>query len=184
MFYIPDTRAVWPGAKRGRENIRLPVACKRKFFVCICQTDIWEKTEKVRRSLKQSFFIPRLWNYLYTQEGPHHSMWKYLYPGHRSSCSLPCSPTVRCAESAFWSFPECDNYRKKPELSALWTSSGDFILLIFPWKIEACVHFSMKTSFFRKRKALRQLCHLRLVSSFNKKRKRKKEMLIVGATTP
>lgn len=57
VFYIPDTRAVWPGAKRGRESIKLPVACKGKFFVCICQTDIWGKTEKVRRSLKQSFFL-------------------------------------------------------------------------------------------------------------------------------
>lgn len=45
IFYSPDTKAVWPGARRDRENIKLPVACKGKFSVCICQTDMWGENQ-------------------------------------------------------------------------------------------------------------------------------------------
>ena len=150
MYFTFQTRAVWPGAERGRENIELPGTYKGKFFVCICQTDIWGKTEKVGRSLKQcSFLFQDRGITCIPRRAPHHSMWKCLYPGQIRGCSPCCSPALCWAESAFWSFPECDNYRKSHS-SALWTSSRSFILLIFPWKIETFANITVNTSFFRK----------------------------------
>lgn len=102
-------------------------------------------------------------------------MWKYLYPGHRRSCSPPSSPTVHCAESAFWSFPECDNYRKRHNSLPSEHQAGALSCLFFHGKLKLLLTSLWKLFFFRKVKTLRQLCNLRLVSSFNRKEEERKK---------
>lgn len=111
------------------------MACAGKFSVCICQTDAWRKTEKVRRSLKQCRFFFKAYqncgSYLSTREGPISQLVK-IFTSRASG--KPFLQSLRCALPSPNSglFHNVTITGKAGPLSS--NIKQDLSLFIFPWK--------------------------------------------------